>query len=92
VTEILTILTLETERLRLRAFTLEDADIFERLHSPRAERAFFGTPGINVRFTGAAKDAENPRSRDDYEFMYIDPIEILQNKVTPYLAPCIQHD
>jgi [ribosomal protein S5]-alanine N-acetyltransferase len=35
VTETLTIPTLETERLRLRAFTLEDADTFERLVSPR---------------------------------------------------------
>jgi RimJ/RimL family protein N-acetyltransferase len=30
-----TIPTLETERLRLRAFTLEDADVFERLVRPR---------------------------------------------------------
>ncbi len=34
-TEILTIPNLETERLKLRAFTLEDADIFERLIAPR---------------------------------------------------------
>jgi [ribosomal protein S5]-alanine N-acetyltransferase len=35
VTETLTIPTLETERLKLRAFTLEDADVFERLVAPR---------------------------------------------------------
>ncbi len=34
-TEATTIQTLETERLRLRAFTLEDADVFERLVAPR---------------------------------------------------------
>jgi [ribosomal protein S5]-alanine N-acetyltransferase len=35
VTEALMIPTLETERLKLRAFTLEDANIFERLVAPR---------------------------------------------------------
>ena len=39
-----------------------------RLRSPTAERVFFGTPGINVRSAGTAKDAENVIARDDIEW------------------------
>ena len=39
-----------------------------RLRSPTAERTFYGTPGINVRSAGTAKDAENIIARDDIEW------------------------
>jgi predicted protein tyrosine phosphatase len=99
-----------------------------RLRSPTAERTFYGTPGINVRSAGTAKDADNPIARDDiewadliivmerhhrkkilekfrtqtkiitlgipdnFEFMDPDLIEILQEKITPYLEPYITQD
>jgi predicted protein tyrosine phosphatase len=99
-----------------------------RLRSPTAERTFFGTPGIQVRSAGTAKDAENVIALDDiewadmiivmerhhrknilekfrtqtkiitlgipdhYEFMDPDLIEILHEKVTPYLEPYITQD
>jgi predicted protein tyrosine phosphatase len=42
-----------------------------KLRSPTAESVFFGTPGIDVRSAGTAKDAENPISRDDVEWAEI---------------------
>lgn len=38
------------------------------MRSPTAERVFFGTPGINVRSAGTAKDAENVIARDEIEW------------------------
>jgi predicted protein tyrosine phosphatase len=42
-----------------------------KLRSPTAESVFFGTPGIDVRSAGTAKDAENPISREDIEWAEI---------------------
>jgi predicted protein tyrosine phosphatase len=39
-----------------------------KLRSPTAETVFFGTPGINVRSAGTARDAENPIMQDDIEW------------------------